>query len=615
MPTKGFASNGKVKTSDRFLLSQNAVENAKKIQPNFNTSAGQTFLQQAWGNEVKVQKLKSDDPNFGGDMGTGLPSIANRYSLFQYKGLSGQNLKADDYHDTPSNLFNTDPQYLYAKNPTVSNIIEFFNSSVKPNIRYSWADFYYCKYYGRITNNYMITVRRYATPVTDNIWDSKVYDGKTSQFIDNTQSEIARAVTYLGEAPGNKLEDILSMSFKLKWADIESEMQVAQSKANGIQGSKILGIGTTGFSLQSAISATATTGSNMNTVKGQELSLNAGFDALKETYPNYIEGPLNVIKNMTIRGKGLEFNHEFTIKLQYDLRAHGTLNPKLALLDIMSNLLVLTYNNAPWWGGGHRFLGSGNFGSPLGDRSKLESGDIGGFIQSVAKDVAGLAQTAFGDGAGGFNIGSILKGLGDVAGDMLGGWLGENLNSPQGAQAVQALLSGEPTGQWHVTIGNPLNPIAMVGNLTLQDTKMKLTGPLGKDDFPSVLEVELTLKPGRPRDKSDIESMFNGGRGRLYQIPEGFEDILNTKGLEPKTVTAYGVKADEMRFEKAGTSTGKANLKAKGDTIFGSNFHETAADNIKDIYSDGKQFISARFGSKSSTDSTLFSNLSNYTSG
>ena len=159
------------------------------------------------------------------------------------------------------------------------------------------------------------------------------------------------------------------------------------------------------------------------------------------------------------------------------------------------------------------------------------------------------------------------------------------------------------------------NPIAMVGNLTLQDTKMKLTGPLGKDDFPSVLEVELTLKPGRPRDKSDIESMFNGGRGRLYQIPEGFEDILNTKGLEPKTVTAYGVKADEMRFEKAGTSTGKANLKAKGDTIFGSNFHETAADNIKDIYSDGKQFISARFGSKSSTDSTLFSNLSNYTSG
>ena len=37
----------------------------------------------------------------------------------------------------------------------------------------------------------------------------------------------------------------------------------------------------------------------MNTVKGQELSLNAGFDALKETYPNYIEGPLDVIKNMT----------------------------------------------------------------------------------------------------------------------------------------------------------------------------------------------------------------------------------------------------------------------------------------------------------------------------
>ena len=612
MATKGYGSNGKVGLSDKFYLTGNALEAARSWRPDFNTANGTKFVGQAYNKLLTVQKQKGDDPNIGTDMGEGMPSLINRYSLFQFKGYTTNGFKADSYRDIAGNGYTSDWQFIQARNPTASNIIQFFNDgyasgTTDAGMTYSWGDFLYCKYYGRITNNYLVTVRRFMNPCADNLWDPRAYDAKSKKYVLNSQFDMARAVTYMGEAAGNKLEEILNLDFKYAWEDIESSMQVAQSKANGIQGSKILGVGTTGFSIGSAVSSVATTGSGTNSAKGQEQSMNAGFDALKETYPNYIEGPKNVIKKMTIQGQGLDFTHDFSLKFEYDLRAVDTINPKMALLDIMANMLVLTYSNAPWWGGGHRFLGSGNFGSPLGDRKLLESGDVGAYLKSVQASVGGLMKTAFGDGGGGFSLESVLGGLGDVAGDMLGGWLGENLNTPQGAQAIQALLSGEPTGKWHVTVGNPLNPIAMIGNLTLQDTKMKLTGPLGKDDFPTVLEVIMTLKPGRPRDKSDIESMFNCGRGRLYQQPEGLEDVLNVAGKEPATITGYGKTADGKATE---TGTGApTSLKVKSESIFGDNWNYTTVDNITETYDDGKKYMAARMGAAKEGLGKYYDNL------
>ena len=86
------------------------------------------------------------------------------------------------------------------------------------------------------------------------------------------------------------------------------------------------------------------------------------------------------------------------------------------------------------------------------------------------------------------------------------------LGGPSGGDVIKAFLTGDPTGQWHVTIGNPMNPIMVCGNLALQDTDISFEGPLGFEGFPTKMKVEITLKPGRPRDKTEIESMFNAGR-------------------------------------------------------------------------------------------------------
>ena len=46
--------------------------------------------------------------------------------------------------------------------------------------------------------------------------------------------------------------------------------------------------------------------------------------------------------------------------------------------------------------------------------------------------------------------------------NLIGGPLMKMFNTPGGGQAAQSLLTGDPTGQWHLTVGNPLNPIMVI---------------------------------------------------------------------------------------------------------------------------------------------------------
>ena len=60
------------------------------------------------------------------------------------------------------------------------------------------------------------------------------------------------------------------------------------------------------------------------------------------------------------------------------------------------------------------------------------------------------------------------------------------------------------------------------------------------------MKLICTLKPARPRDKGEIESMFNAGRGRIYLQPEvegsvDLDDIVD--------MSAYG-NADRKKTTK-----------------------------------------------------------------
>ena len=175
----------------------------------------------------------------------------------------------------------------------------------------------------------------------------------------------------------------------------------------------------------------------------------------------------------------------------------------------------------------------------------MRNGDFAGYVGSVVNDIESGMKDAFGNGSGGFDLKSILSGglkIGkNMLGSMLGAMLGKQVGGAVGTFATKAFISGEPTGDWHVTVGNPLNPIVMMGNMICDTSTMTLGEGLGLDDFPVEAKFEISLKHGKPRDKSDIENMFNMGRGRIYASVKGEEDILNLAG---SSANIYGCMPD-----------------------------------------------------------------------
>ena len=126
--------------------------------------------------------------------------------------------------------------------------------------------------------------------------------------------------------------------------------------------------------------------------------------------------------------------------------------------------------------------------------------------------------------------GDLLSGLKNLASGALqglfGNLLGGNVGVTGSAQLPTALLSGKPTGYWHVTVGNPLDPIAMMGNMSVTKTSVQFNDVLGYDDFPTEIKFTVDLEHSMPRDNGAIENMFNGAKGRFYTFTD--KNILNS---------------------------------------------------------------------------------------
>ena len=487
-----------------------------------------------------------------GDVGkanTSLPfSLVNAYALYQYRGMYGSagGNTPSDYRDV--DRFNRLARPEVADNPTAAQIIDYFNNRYK-GLNYSYGDFLYCKYYMQIPNNYMVTLRRFATPVEDNIYDlqySQAGKNGGADLIANANGlDIARAVTWMSEATGNKLDDLLKFSYGFNWEELSSEIESNESSQGlGVAGTswyQSLGGGLGGSLKQGAVNALL--GKSYADILRAE-SFN-GRDPLLTTYPNYVLGPVNVINKMTVRKPGLNFDFDMELKFQYELKSFNHVNPRIAMLDVFSNFMTLTYNNAPFFGGANRFYGSaGYIKFPFGDIGKLRSGDPVGYMASVVGDAQGSLKNVIttGDGGIGLNFNNlkdfVVKGATNALGSLLNGIASKFFGSHAKGIAVPAFLSGQPTGSWHVTVGNPMNPIMMMGNMICESVDVNFKGGLGYDDFPTEVEFTVKLKPARPRDKSDIENMLNGGHGRLYARAESVQDlvgdVLNISGKDEK---------------------------------------------------------------------------------
>ena len=416
---------------------------------------------------------------------------------------------------------------------------------------YRISDFMYCKNLGKVSNNHLITLRRFSTPIGDNIFKLSNTGDNNNMF--ESPPDIGRLVTWFG-TEDNKLSDILKMSFHASWKEMEAEIQEVNSN-NEMQQTGIIGM--IANTLNPAYNKTQgegiTGGHDIMTILGSNFGIGpvnfgapgqyVNHQALTNYDKHKIYTPKNTIQsNHYYEGK-LEFSHEFTLKFSYKLRSYGDINQKSAMLDLIHNILRVTYTKGTFWGGDVKWIG------PPGNNGAMKKANA--FIDNTYDTLAGFAESML---SGAVNWQQMFGGLsdaaknivgaaGDVAKDILDGkakemakkygdifttwWKENNFSDAVKGQlknalgrpalyAINSLVSGEVLGLWHVTIGNPLNPIAAFGNLIMTNAEISFGDtPLGLDDFPTEIIVTTTLKHCKPRDMTEIGRMFTKGESGL----------------------------------------------------------------------------------------------------
>ena len=476
----------------------------------------------------------------------GVPSIFNRYEIFYFDNFTNApNGKGEPLLDSPNRL----SKYMESgagagrsytesalKNPTAQNLINWSKNGGSVSVEYDWPDFLWCKNYGKVPNNYMVTLRRFSVPASDDLF-----------FVDKALApDIARMVTWV-DGETNKWDNVgLKFSTSLTWKKFESEIQSINVGDKGGYG------GGEGKALEGAGGLAEMVGSVMTTIAklahpedGAQLRAQGTreeIDPYHDTMKVY--GPLDIVKEMFVREKGINFEQSFTLTFEYELKSIDGINAKLAFMDLFSNVMMLVTNKAKWWGGEVKYWGNTGFRNvkPLGNPNLLTQGkpDYGGYLDSIMKTVQTTVKTLSG-GKDPLSWDGFTTMLSNAGGTLLDGIVGGGLDKMgrPGAIAVNSLLSGEDTGMWHVMVGNPINPIISVGNLIMEKADIEFDGALGPDDFPNKLKVICTLKPARPRAREGIIDMFHRN-GRTYTTvdPNKLTTVKVTPRKRPQDASA-----------------------------------------------------------------------------
>ena len=463
-------------------------------------------------------------------------------------------------------------------NPSAVKLVEWANDNAKdaknsagPLYPYPYAisDFLWCKYYGKIPNNRLITLRRYPVPVEDNLMISK----ENLPLV-----PLAQAVTWFGLDTGNQLSKILSLDWGFPWEGKTATVQDVEG--NEVQVEALLdaaGIPKENENLRKALIATLGQSQNAGmAATGMDANLQE-YDRLtygpNGPYWNRVLGPVNMIDTTQMRKAGLEFgatNKTITLKFDYELRTWSGANPKVAFLDLLSNFLSLTYNSAPFWGGSVRYFQQTGFLAPGFNTDNLEKGNnIQGAIDvmsgtgaqfiGAAKDLKAWVDSLGDKLSASASVDDITKALTSSAEDSKLGQMfaGSRLKGVvQKPLVMKALLDGRAVGEWHMMIGNPMEPIAVVGNLCLDSCSLTFGEELGEDGFPTSMSFSVALQHGRPRAKQDIESMFNLGGGPLSASMLAQPSSASNTFGESNTLrmnSYYGLDGNVEEIKKAAT--------------------------------------------------------------
>ena len=361
--------------------------------------------------------------------------------------------------------------YKYDGSPQISTITEEITPKLKP------SDFVYSSYFNKLPTNRLVILRRFNTPISDQI-------PQGLEPMSTLVTYVPFDIDFLPE---------ISISQNFESISLEDSMSGTGPKFSGGGGYDI-----------------RTLANILKTVTGNEnIRLPQSGDLSDGVQHRDLLGPVNYPENIEVRGDGQESNIDFNYNFKYEMKYFSDVDPKLALIDLIANVIIMSIddfehlvqdNGVPFHQNIEKMFGDGidSLGSVLSS----------GFLSQVMDTVKGI-----GDAISNFSVDSIEEGVKTG----LGKTFDATLKTKKASQIVRKLwyaytfLSGTPTSYWHLTVGNPFNPILTWGDLILESSKIKMSNQLGSNDFPVGFDAEISLKPARSLGQSEVIQKFNKG--------------------------------------------------------------------------------------------------------
>ncbi len=538
--------------------------------------------------DSKGQEVPVFDTRTGAPQSTGsATSLFNAFYMFKYSG-GVDVISSATYSSTNQNSKNgAAPKVI--SNPTASAIVEWAktipanqenNKYAVQNSPYSWSDFLFCKWYGIVPNNRLITLRKFPLGTND---DAGIRRKKTIQNI-----PLAQAVTWFGAGTGNDLNQMWQSTWSLAWTKKDTAPKEVQGNniVNFSQALvKALPAGMNEF-VKKAIENLANQ-ADMEAGKGGLIQIGkATIEAAEQNYLktlwsdtgaffNQIQGPVNVKNQFLIRDRGLSPtapDANWKIVFEYKTDSYFGMSQKRVALDIIANMLALTYSDGEWLESLNIYYKRLGLALNPTEQALIESSFVGGVLNPDALvnaflEIAKARSTSILEKASELATAGVqgtVNVVTQAAGSLLSG-KDFNINAYAGMSADQkktlqnaldieltkalaesfpgfvqqrANVANVPTGNWHLTIGNPMNPIMRIGDIVVRSCQLEFGEELGPEDFPIDLKFTVTLSPVKPRDSADIRQTFNLGRIDYTETFEGHTyDKANSHGVENKNLS------------------------------------------------------------------------------
>lgn len=384
-----------------------------------------------------------------------------------------------------------------AEDLSLSSIIEWSSKNYQ-SMKLNAYHFAYLKNFNTYPANRLMVLRRFVNGVSDDLFTT-------------TMKPLHTMVTYY--SPDNIPLDI---TFNEKWKKFTDSFMSVLEDVIGIK----LDSSLPGGSSKLGKIAGSSFSQDIFSRIGQKLGI--------VTKGDLIYGDPNVIYEAETRDvggedvtSGLESDIDIKFEVTYIQNEINGIDANSAMMQIIAEAIHMGTSNARFFisSGSEEFLEKfrktareGNAEAVFNDVLEAIKGVLTESQEALSGLLNELKETAKKDGVSGV-LNKVVDGAVSLVVDIF-----KNRYQRYKWKLIGAVsaLTGQETGPWHITMGNPKNPWFMCGNLILKSASIEFDGELNYNDMPNEVTIKYALKSGRSRGASEIASLFNKGKGRIY---------------------------------------------------------------------------------------------------